>query len=622
MKYKITFEPSQREIEIDEKETILSAVISSSLFIPASCGGSGTCGRCRVILSDGEVLKDAKKGDFILACQAKPKSDLKIRIPEFSPILDRSVLKNGSLFEETFLIQEFELCPIIEKRYIELPPPTQNDNIDDVSRLKRGLGKDYKISFNSLKTLSGSLREVDFKTTATIKENKIIRIEPGRVEEKHYGLSFDIGTTSVYGRLLDLKNKRILAEASDYNGQILYGDDVISRIIYSQKNNGLLDLQSKVVETMEGIIDELWKETKVDIGQISYIVTASNTTMAHLLLGIDPKYIREEPYIPAFVSFISTPAESIGLKFNPQVFLYTLPLVSSYIGGDITGGVMACGMAKSPVLTLYLDLGTNGEIVLGNKDFLLSCSTSAGPAFEGGGIKCGMRAQSGAIDEITIDKNGECDIITIGGGKPKGLCGAGLIDLIAQMFFAGIINQKGKFEPKIESKRIRNNEYIILFKEESLTGKEIVITEADIDNFIRAKAAIFAGISVLLKTAGISSSDIERVIIAGNLGSHIIPEKAIQIGLFPELPLDRFYFFGNGSLIGSTLVAFSKIMGNEAEKIANSITNIELSSSNIFMDEYIAAMFIPHTDCEKFPETWKIFSKINCYNSNKPSVIF
>ncbi|MEW6681147.1 MAG: ASKHA domain-containing protein, partial [bacterium] len=468
---------------------------------------------------------------------------------------------------------------------------------------KRGIGLEHKISFTCLKEISRILREKRFKITVTIKDKKIIKIEPGNSEQRHYALAFDIGTTSLYGRMLDLRNKRILAEASDYNKQILHGDDVITRIVYSQKNNGLHHLQSKVVETMEGIIEELLKEGGGRREEVSYIVCAGNTTMTHLLLGIDPKYIREEPYVPTITSSLSIPGEFIGLKFKPHLYLYTLPCVSSYIGGDITAGIMSCGMAKSKKLTLYVDLGTNGEIVLGNSDFLLSCSTSAGPAFEGGGIKCGMRAERGAIDEITIDKMGEPNITTIGGIKPKGICGAGLISLLAQMLFAGIINQKGKFEPIIKSERIREKEYIIAKAFESSIGKEIVITEADIDNLIRAKAAIFAGISVLLKTGGVLANDIERVIIAGNLGSHIIPEKAIEIGLFPELPLDRFHFLGNGSLIGATLVAFSKKMEEEAERIANSITNIELSTSREFMDEYIASMFIPHTDSSKFPKT-------------------
>lgn len=603
---KIVFTPGKREVEIEQNETILSAIIQSGLFIPASCGGLGTCGRCRVILEDGEVIPSYKKGDFIPSCCVKPKGEIKIRIPEFSPILDKAVLKNGSLFEDPSLIQSYEPCPVIEKRYIELSCPTQDDNVDDTTRTKREFGLDYEVSFDCIKTISRTLRKDNFKITATLRNKKIIRIEPGNRKERHFAIAFDIGTTSVYGRLLDLENRKILAEASDYNKQISYGDDVISRIVYSQKDNGLIRLQDKVIETMEGIIEELLRETNVIKDDISYIVCAGNTTMTHLLFGIDPKYIREEPYVPTITSTFLILSSKIGLKFNHNVPIYTLPCVSSYIGGDITGGVMASGMAKSPLLTLYVDLGTNGEIVLGNCDFLLSCSTSAGPAFEGGGIKCGIRAEAGAIDEVIINEDKEPKITTIGQSLPKGICGAGFIDLLAQMLFSGIINQKGKFEKAIKSKRIREKEYVVVFSNESLNLQDIVITEVDIDNFLRAKAAIFAGISVLLETGGIKERDIERIIIAGNLGSHIIPEKAIQIGLFPEIPLERFHFFGNGSLIGATLFAFSKGMKEEACKIANSITNIELSNNNFFYNEYIASMFIPHTHPEKFPKTWSL----------------
>ncbi|HAW50199.1 TPA: hypothetical protein DCX16_04550 [bacterium] len=436
--------------------------------------------------------------------------------------------------------------------------------------------------------------------TISIKDDEIIKIEEGNREDFHYGISFDIGTTSVYGGLLDLKNKKTLSTVSSYNGQIRYGDDVITRIIYANKG-GLHILQKSIFGTMEEIIDELLKETKLKRSDISYIVCSGNTTMIHLLLGIPPRYIREEPYTPAITSKFSIPASTLGLKFDPSVILYTLPCVSSYIGSDITAGVTACGMRESKEITLYVDLGTNGEIVLGNCDFLLSCSTSAGPCFEGGGIKCGVRAQVGAIDGVEIDKDGNPSLMVIGGGKPAGICGAGLIDLVSWLWKAGIISQKGKFEKNIKNPRIREKKYILVWADESQTNSDIVITEGDLDNIIRTKAAIFAGISVLLKTVGITYKDIERIVIAGNLGSHIRPNEAIEIGLFPNIELDKFHFFGNGSFIGATISCFSKEMFLETEKTASSMTNIELSSDKSFMDEFIASMFIPHTNYQ-----WKV----------------
>jgi uncharacterized 2Fe-2S/4Fe-4S cluster protein (DUF4445 family) len=310
--------------------------------------------------------------------------------------------------------------------------------------------------------------------------------------------------------------------------------------------------------------------------------------MIHLLLGIDPKNIRRTPYVPAFSQSLCVDAESVGI--NIEAPLFTLPSVSSYIGGDIAAGILACGIAESDELTLYIDLGTNGEVVLGNSEFLVACSASCGPAFEGGGIGCGMRATDGAIKQITIDPDTKRPFfVTIGRKKPAGICGAGLIDLLYQLLASGIIDQRAKFT--------ENKEYRLT--------EDIAVTEADLDNLLRAKSAIFAGISILLKEVGITEEELDRIIIAGNLGGHIEPKKAISIGLFPEIEIEKFSFIGNGSLIGAQLFAYSERAKERAEEIANSITTIELSDNQSYYDEYIAGLFLPHTDKTRFPQAWR-----------------
>jgi uncharacterized 2Fe-2S/4Fe-4S cluster protein (DUF4445 family) len=443
----------------------------------------------------------------------------------------------------------------------------------------------------------------------------VINIEPGDTREKHYSLAFDIGTTTVCGQLLDLNRGNVVAESIAYNGQISYGQDVITRIAYCQRPGGLKRLQQAVVGTINDIISELLAQSQVKLEHVGHLMVAGNTTMTQILLGLDPKYIRLAPYTPVANFFPPVNASSLGIKVNEHVYLFTFPAVASYVGGDIVSGVVGAGVHQRKTLTLFMDIGTNGEIVIGNSDWLVTASCSAGPAFEGGGIKHGIVASEGAIEEFSINPSTlEPEIGTIGGAKPKGICGSGLINIVAGLLEARVIAPNGKFNPDLPTKRVRRGsdgyEYVLAWAQDTQTGKDIVITEVDIDNLMRAKAAMYAGCQTLSKSVGLGGCEFEQVIIAGAFGSHINIERAITIGLLPDLPPERFVFIGNGSLLGARLTSFSTDLLDDARRVAQMMTNFELSENVEFMNNYMAALFLPHTDANAFPRVSKRLAEL------------
>jgi uncharacterized 2Fe-2S/4Fe-4S cluster protein (DUF4445 family) len=662
--YTIKFLPDDRVTTAHEGDNLLEVAMRSDVYINASCGGNGTCGKCRVKIIQGETgapmhpkvsRKDHDSG-VRLACMTTIHGAAVVEIPPESQV-DRSALrrKTGtsrvlSSFSGTDLIKGWEVDPAVSKRYIELRRPSVDDNVSDLRRLEREFQAKYgrtdiAIDFPVLKALSRTFRDSGWKVTVTVIETdrgvEIVKVEPGNTEDRNYSIVFDIGTTTICAQILDLAHCSVvkviehrdngldlctLAESSDYNSQIRYGEDVISRIMYAQKDSGLEELQKAVVRTMNGLIKELLNMSNIDAEDITHIVCAGNTTMTHLLLGISPRYIMLAPYTPVLTAGVSGFAVSgdpayqaasgivippvrskeIGITLNENGRLFAFPCVSSYVGGDIVAGVIGSGMFQNENVSLYMDIGTNGEIVLGNKDWLMCASCSAGPAFEGGGIKFGMRAGKGAIEQMKVHPvTYEPMVLTIGRTKPAGICGSGLIDIVAGLIETGLIDQNGKFRRDRGTARVRQgedgHEYVICYASESLIGRDIVITEVDIDNLVRTKAAVYAGCKVLLDSAGLSYGELEKVIIAGGFGHYIDVERAQVIGLLPELPLERFIFVGNGSLLGSRLFSFSKGFLNEAERVARNMTNIELSNSTPFMDEFVAAMFLPHTDQDLFP---------------------
>jgi len=628
-KFKVHFNPDNVEIVVDQGENLLQAAIAAGVRIYASCGGAGTCGTCKVQVEKGDVettrtdkITDEEFSKGIRqACQSKVLSDLSIYVPVESR-LEKAVLAQEQKKVSEVLATGWRFVPLLSKYFVELPPPTLDDNTSDLSRLLRGLRQRYRLSnlsidFPVVQKLAKTLRDSDWKATVTTlvtaakpragdrRRPRVINIEPGDTRDKHYSLAFDIGTTTVCGQMLDLNRGRVVAESMAYNGQIHYGQDVITRIAYCQKTGGLKKLQQAVVTTINDIIGELQAQSKVETEHISHITAAGNTTMTQILLGLNPQYLRLTPYTPVANFFPPVPANSLGIKVGDHAYLYIFPAVASYVGGDIVSGIVGSGVHQRKALTFFMDIGTNGEIVIGNSDWMVTASCSAGPAFEGGGIKHGIIATEGAIEDIKINPaTFEPEVGTIGNTRPKGICGSGLINTVAELLEAGIIGQNGKFNRDLPTRRVREGadgyEYVLARAPETQTGSDIVITEVDIDNLMRAKAAIYAGCQTLSKSVGIDCCNFDQVIIAGAFGSHIDIKRAITIGLLPELPEERFIFIGNGSLLGARLTSFSIDLLDDARKVAQMMTNLELSESVDFMNNYIAALFLPHTNTEEF----------------------
>ncbi|UCD54113.1 MAG: DUF4445 domain-containing protein [Dehalococcoidia bacterium] len=641
-KVKVHFEPDNVGIIVGQGENILEAAIDAGVHINASCGGAGVCGTCKMLIKQGKVestrtdkISEAEYEQGVRqACQSRAITDLVVDIPAESrletAVLDREGA--GGFQPSQVLATGWRFHPPLSKLFVELPPPTLEDNISDLSRLLRGLKKQYKldnvsVDFGVVKKLADVLRDGDWKVTVTTlvpgastqtkgrQRQALINIEPGDTRKRHFSLAFDIGTTGVRGQLLDLNRGKVQAEGLDYNGQISYGEDVISRIAYSHKPNGLKSLQRAVVATINGIIGKLLAESEVKVEDVAHIIVAGNTTMIQLFLGLDPKYIRLAPYTPTITTVPLVRASSLGLEVAEHVNVYALPSVASYVGADIVSGILGSGVYQREKLTLYIDIGTNGEIAIGNSDWMVTASCSAGPAFECGGVKHGMIAADGAIEGFGINPtNLEPTITTIGEVKPKGICGSGLINITAGLLEAGVIGQNGRFNTHLPTKRIREGrdgyEYVLAWAPETQIGKDIVITKVDIDNLIRAKAAMYAGCRTLTNSVGVSCSELEQVIIAGAFGSNIDIEKSITIGLLPDIPRDRFIFIGNGSLLGARLTSFSTDILNDGERVAKMMTNFELSVNGNFMDNYTASLFLPHPNAEEFPTVYKRLGKV------------
>jgi uncharacterized 2Fe-2S/4Fe-4S cluster protein (DUF4445 family) len=636
-KFKVIFYPDNQSVEVERGKTVLSAAISGGIYINSGCGGDGVCGRCKVIIKKGQVqthptgritLEERKRGVY-LACLARVQSDLEVEVPtesrlDFEKLTPEEIdLRLKGLYSESedvevtapILGEEiFIHSPLATKLYLELPKPNLDDKISDLDRLYRSIRgiQDIPImqtGLANIRHLGDLLRSADWKVTVTLgKRNgttEIVLVEPGDTAQRNFGFCFDIGTTTISGQLVDLNNKKVLGTKATYNKQASFGSDVITRIIYAREEDGLERLHHAVIDTMNQMILELIHQHGIDLNNVNCVLCAGNTTMMHLLLRIDPAYIRREPYVPT-ASFVPTiRAAEAGIKINPRGLLSCIPGISSYIGGDVSAGVVSCGLDQEQDLSILIDIGTNGEIVLGNKDFLVACSASAGPAFEGSGVSSGMRARKGAIQKVSLKpKDYSVSYNTIGETKPCGICGSGYIEIISEMLRVGLMDKNGKLKAQ-KHKRIRETElgreFVIAFKDETQTDSDIVISEADIENIKRAKAAIYAACAILLKHMSLDFSQIKKIFVAGGFGTYLNVAHAINIGLLPDLEKSRFVFVGNSSLAGARQALLSSEATKKAKEIARKMTYFELSVEPKYMDEYMAALFFPHTDLTLFP---------------------
>jgi uncharacterized 2Fe-2S/4Fe-4S cluster protein (DUF4445 family) len=631
----IKFLPYETTIQVQDGDTVIRAALEAGVHVNASCGGEGVCGKCRVLIEDGTVdggiseklsEEDQEKG-YRLACQAIVKSNLVVRIPVESTI-DAGVLKMQAAPRRTAHIREMNFEELkekglfiapVEKKYLELPAPTIQDNLPDITRLISYLQLEHDehrldVTLAMIRKISPVIREDDFKVTATlvrpvrdVGKTRIINVQPGNTSDQSYAIAMDIGTTTIYGQVIDLISGEVLAEHGEFNGQISYGEDVISRIVYAEKPGGLAKINEVVIKTINKILTRIVKRSGVDPENISTITLAGNTTMTQLMLAVDPRSIRRAPYVPAATLYPPIKASDLGMELGEHVAALVYPAVSSYVGGDIVAGVMGSGIYRSEALTLYMDVGTNAEIVIGNKDWLACAACSAGPAFEGGGLKFGMRAAKGAIEDFSIDPiTLEPMIITIGNVRAKGICGSGLIIMVAVMFELGIINNLGKFDRDLDTPRIREDngiyEYVLAWQDETQIDRDITLTEIDIENLIRAKGAIYSGCMTLLTEVGMGIEDIEKIILAGGFGSYVDLEKAMTIGLLPEMDTEKVTFIGNGSLMGAKMSSLTNRIRKDVVEVTKKMTNFELSDTPSYMDNYVAALFLPHTDMNKFPK--------------------
>ena len=636
--YKVTFKFENSEDVIVFAalgENLLEVARKTNVAIDAPCNGNAACGKCKVRLLGGEL--DSKKthhisdeeyaGGWRLACCSKVCADVEVMVPDIASayksrmkVADLSSPDEIKIFDdlkEQVLQAGIALKNDMKVITLQMNEPTLDDTMPDNERFTRALRAQtgvnvIRISYTALNKLAFVLRESHFDIQVVLRETeKDLFVYDVFEKEKNVivgGMAVDIGTTTVSAIISDMLTGEILAKGSAGNGQIRYGADVINRIIESEKPGGREKLQKAVIdETINPLIDTMCRQAHLDHSQIYRLCIASNTTMNHLLLGVFADPVRMEPFVPSFFKTNSVYAYNIGINVNQDAHIILAPNIGSYVGGDITAGAFVSMVWNKPEFSLFIDLGTNGEIVFGNSDFMFSCACSAGPAFEGGDISCGMRATDGAIEACTIDEETmEPTYSVVGdpGTKPVGICGSGIIDIIAELFRCKIISPKGKFIR--EGKRVRHDEhgmgsYVIAFQEEAGSVKDVEITEVDIDSFIRAKGAIFSAIRTMLSYCDFDVSMIEHVYVAGGIGSGINMQNAIRIGMFPDVPLELYEYIGNSSLVG----AYAMLYSNEAERkvyeIAQNMTYIELSNINSYMDEFVGACFLPHTDSALFP---------------------
>jgi uncharacterized 2Fe-2S/4Fe-4S cluster protein (DUF4445 family) len=558
---------SGETIPVKKGETIFQALKSAGKYLTAPCGAKGICGKCRIRIVSGAYISDSygnltaeeRAAVIVLACVTRPISDLVIEIPK------ESLLVVGD-----------------------------------------------KISVSGARNLARHLRSYGTVIDPIVKIPFGGDVEyPEEIKSSSFGVSVDIGTTTIVVYVADLTSGEVINIGSSYNPQIRFGDDVITRIIHATEGGGAQELRDSVVSDINTILDTIDEKHNIRPADIKAAVISANTVMSHMFWGLDTASIREEPYAPLMTDFPIWKAQDAGLKITPEAPVYTMPCIGSYVGGDIVAGVLASKMSHTDKISLFMDIGTNGEIVIGNREWLMTAACSAGPCFEGSGIKCGMRATPGAIESVTIKKAALAPVKTvIGGVGPVGICGSGMIDAISEMLLSGIINQKGKFAEGV-SDRIRPGEdglEYVLYSHGKL-DKDIVLTEVDMENILRSKAAIYAGISTLLTEAGLSMESIERVYIAGGFGNYLNIQKAIILGMLPDMPAEKFTLLGNTSITGAYLCLMSDKLRAEAEEIASRMTYIELSTSIMFMQEYMAALFLPHTEMNLFPSVAKLLEK-------------
>jgi len=624
----VTFLPSGKMINVPSGTELSDAAHQAGVEIGMPCGGKGTCGKCVVHIRSGDVDSDSLglltqeavvEGD-VLACRTFVLgTPLTVEVPE-------QVGKKGGKFADDtgevnlirheLLPKNWQYNPLAIKWFIDVSQPQMGDGLSDVDRITRQLQlewgrKEFVFPLSIIRLLADCLRAQQGQITVTmVRESDryhIIGLESGNSTVQHYGIAVDVGTTTIAVQLVFLPLAKVVATRSDYNDQIVCGLDVISRINYARRPDRLQELRTRVLATINRLIKQVAESHNVHPQTICNAVISGNTTMSHLLLGLNPEYIRLEPYTPTLLEVPYLTAGEIGIEINPESWVYISPSVGSYVGGDITAGLLCTDLAvRAEGFRLFIDIGTNGEIVVGNDEVLMTCACSAGPAFEGGGIECGMRAAMGAIERVEIDpETGLPTCSTIGNTKPRGICGSGMISLLANLLVTGWLDAAGKLSRARKSTAIqmdgRHAKYVVVEADDADSGKAITISELDIENIIRAKAAIYSACSLMVRQLGVEFDDLKKIYIGGGFGRFLDIEMAIVIGLIPDIDRSKFQYIGNSSLMGSYMVLVSEDYRLRQLELAKRMTYIDLGTDPEYMDQYTGALFLPHTDLRRFP---------------------
>ncbi len=621
----VRFEPSGLKTHVAAGTTVLDAANKAGVYLSSICGGDGYCGKCKVVVDPSERFKTRPttlltpneiRENVVLACQTEVLSDMTVTVPRFHTLEPSQILMDTDAHRFSELAGDvqagmFKFDPLVQKLCLEMNPPSIQDHTADHERLYLAIRDKIdapimQTGFRILQGLSKLFLQENYKVAVTIGRRggttEVIEIEPANRTLTNFAVAVDVGTTTVVAHLVDLTNAKTLDTEATYNSQINFGEDYIRRIIYAEQNDAFDEMQDRIVGDVNDLIATLASRQKIDLQDITAVICAGNTAMMHFLLKLDPTRIRKEPYV-ASVGFIPPiRAAEAGLQINKRGLLYCLPSVAAYVGSDTVAGVLATRVYTKKGISLFVDIGTNGEVVLGNRDWLVCASSSAGPAFEGSGVRHGMRAGAGAIEKLTILPSGSVDFKTIGNSHPVGICGSGLLDTLAELFTNGIIDRTGRFITDSD-KRITEGDEGLQFQLVPPANEhhEIAITQADINNLVRSKAGVFAAIRVLMESTQTNLERLDGIYLAGGFGNFLNVRQAVNIGMLPDVPLEKIHFVGNTSIAGAKTVLLSRKALETAEKIANSMTYFDLMSHPKYMDEFIRASFLPHTDLTLFP---------------------
>ncbi len=633
--YEIIFQPEGKRVKVPPSSTILEAAKLAGVDLVSVCAGQGTCHKCKVQLSpplrnqplteserDGLTAEEITEG-LRLACQITGDGNLIIRIPEASRTGKQRLQVEG-------IKTPIELDPVIKKYHIQLPKPTLEDPRSDSTRLFEELRNKYNVNdleirFDLLKNLGPVLRESNWNITATLWNNHIIALESGDTRNQLYGLAIDIGTTKLASYLLDLKTGEVVAVDSAMNPQIPFGEDVISRINYVTSHENSPELQKILIKSLNDMILTLCEKSGITPDKIYEVTAVGNTAMHHIFLNLNPHYLALAPYAPTIRTGLNLTPKEIGLHVNPLGNVYVLPVIAGFNGADNIGVILATEMYKRDELCLALDIGTNTEVALGNKEKMLVCSCASGPAFEGASIKDGMRAASGAIEHIQISAETlEPTYKTIDDMPPRGICGSGIVDVIAEMLKTGIIDPTGKINKELASDKIRQvdgfYEYIITRANKTASEKDITITQKDIRQLLLAKAAMHTGTVILMDELNVTEQDIDKVFIAGAFGNYIDVNNARFIGMYPEIDLSKVEIVGNAAGTGARMALLSKKMRFIAELISQQITYVELAAKQNFQKVYLNSTYLPYADLTKFPAASNLLKQLGKYPQKLPHI--